>query len=138
VAAAVAALLCALAWGAAGAHAQDAPPLVPADAGQGQQHDAPAPVIDLSPLTKGLDQLPEKIAGALWDYTGGRVLKAFAGVLGFFLLLAKALARGAMGNVNFFTQIPEPWVTLEALGAIQARLARTAVAVGGLAAALIL
>jgi hypothetical protein len=95
------------------ARAQDAPPAISADQSPGGQHDAPpGPGIDLSPLTRGLDQLPEKIAGALWDLTGGRVLKAVAAVLGFFLAIAGALAHGALSGINFFTQLPEPWVGL--------------------------
>jgi hypothetical protein len=123
------------------AHAQDAPPAVTQDQSQARDDTAQALAAlggTLGGLTKGFDQLPERIASVLWDLTGGRVLKAFAAILGFFLAVAGALAHGALGGVNFFTQIPEPWVTLEAIGGMQARLGRLALAVGGLAAALLL
>src|SRR5688500_8347489 len=80
---------------------------------------APAPAIDLTPLLAavgglrdGFTQFPERIASALWAYTGGLVLKTLAAVVGFLVAMFRWLSHGALGDVNFFTQIPEPWVTL--------------------------
>src|SRR5687768_8907080 len=44
------------------------------------------------------------------------MLKVLAAIVGFFVVMFRHLAGGALGNVNFFTQIPEPWVTLSARG----------------------
>ena len=92
----------------------------------------------LDGLRDGLTQLPERIASALWEHTGGLALKTLAAVVGFLVALFRWLSQGALGDVNFFTQIPEPWVTLSALDALRARLVPVALALGGLAAALVL
>src|SRR6478735_1889106 len=104
-----------------------------------------SPAVDLGPvlaavggLRDGFTQLPERIASALWGYTGGLALKTFATVVGFLLAMFRWLSRGALGDVNFFTQIPEPWVTLTALDALRSRLVPVALALGGLAGSLVL
>jgi hypothetical protein len=126
--------------GARVALAQEAP-----DSGPPPGGDAPPPAVDLGPvlaavggLRDGFAQLPERIASALWAYTGGLALKSLAAVVGFLVATVRWLAHGALGDVNFFTQIPEPWVTLSALDAMRARLVPVAVALGGLAGALVL
>jgi hypothetical protein len=136
VAPALAALLLLPALGPAVAFAQEAEEPVPPPA------PPPAPAVDLGPLVSlvgdSFGRLPERIASAVWEYTGGQALKALAAVVGVLLALARALAGGVFGGVNVFTQIPEPWVTLAALDGMRARLVPLALAVGTLAGALVL
>lgn len=120
-------------------------PPVPARAQEAPDDPPAAQSIDLGPLLNavgglrdGFTQLPERIASALWEYSGGMLLKGLAAIMGFFVVLFRWLAGGAIGDVNFFTQIPEPWVTLSALDGMRRRLVPVAVALGGLAGALIL
>lgn len=105
----------------------------------------PVQQVDLGPvlnvvtgLRDAFAQLPERIASAMWEHTGGLLLKALAAIIGFFVVMFRGLAGGALGDVNFFTQIPEPWVTLSALDGMRRRLVPVAVALGGLAGLLIL
>src|SRR5262249_26196519 len=121
--------------------------LCPAAAAYAQEEapaSGPAAAAGLDPaqlvngLRDGFTRLPERIASALWAYTGGLALKTFASVVGAPLALVRWLAHGALGDVNLFTQIPEPWVTLAALDALRARLVPVALALGGLAGALVL
>jgi hypothetical protein len=119
--------------------AQDAPPPDPPPAA------GPAVTVDplagvretVDALKEGFERLPERIASALWDMTVGRLAKLLLSVIGFFFALFGYLAGGAISGVNFFSQIPEPWVTLAALDGLRGRLLPVAARVGALAATLI-
>lgn len=113
--------------------------VVTVDVGNAAAEQAPAP--EPWPWDQARDvftRLPERIVSALWEMTGGNLLKLLAAIVGFFLTVARALAGGLLGDINFFTQIPEPWVTLSALEGLRARLVPLAVGIGGLALVLVL
>lgn len=92
----------------------------------------------LSGLQESLERLPERIISTAWDTTAGRLLDLLLTVVGVLVSLVGRFAGGMFSGVNFFSQIPEPWVTLVALEGLRGRLAPIAFRVAGLAVTLII